>query len=91
MQCGHPHSHQQVPFACVVLRLNANADARCEWALNLTDAGGSQAVWVELDFVLSCHSPDSFQLQAFCVFSTESKPSPTENEGLGKGPLVATL
>ena len=21
MQCGHPHSHQQVPFACVAMRI----------------------------------------------------------------------
>ncbi len=31
MQCGHPHSHQQVPFACIALRIAS----RVLWGLGL--------------------------------------------------------
>ena len=32
MQCGHPHSHQQVPFACVMLHVAFHVSC-VDWAL----------------------------------------------------------
>ncbi len=39
VQCGHPHSHRQIPFACVALRITSHV--LCGLGLNLNHSSTS--------------------------------------------------